>query len=1119
MENPLLDILDGMRPALFQTALLALAYAVVGCASLQLAAPPVYASPVFPSAGIALGTLLLFGRRLWPGVFFGSLLVQLYVIQRSELTVDTSWTVLLAPLGATVQAWAGALWANRWIGQHSALDSPAPILALLAVVIPVSALINSSFITPWLIASGAISASDAVFTWWNWWLGDALGTLLIVPAMFALFGRPRENWQSRRLGILIPMSIAVTLILIAFLQVRNWELLRINSELDRETSYIADTVRKRLEVQVDMMMSIERFISTNPRVDRQGFADFVLPWLARYPGTQNFGWSPLVHHAQRAAFERAQRKETGHDFQILSRDEGGTTFRGPEQDFYLPITYVEPLAHNLSVLGLNPLYFPATADAVRATTDSGAPAASGGFRLVQEKGEQRGVVVYLAVHDARPGSSAPPALRGVISGVFRMDDSLSSALDIARQAGLELCLLDTTARAGNQRLSGPTGCDTQHWLSSNLHRTVALEYAGKQWALNLRPGPDYIFNARNWTAWLSPTIAIMSSLLLSAFVLITTGNTRRIALLVDNRTAELAETSSRLREQQQALVEAQQLARMGSWQTIGATLSHPVENTSIQVSDNLLTLLEHPPGSLNTLLQLIASVTPASQERLVTVLRELASRDANRRLDCNPRHEPGNTLQFEIEGVSHDGQGRRLRGTVIDVSREREAAAHIHHLAHYDLLTSLPNRSAWLEHARKRLELARRSNERLAILFLDLDNFKTVNDSLGHSFGDLYLAEIACHLSGQLRSEDLLARLGGDEFVALLPAIGNPDQPGKVAGKLVASLAHPMQIDGHDINPSVSIGIALYPEDGEDVETLLKHADTAMYGAKSAGKNTFRYFVPEMNARVKRRLLLENALRRALDEGGLVLHYQPQVCARSRRLLGCEALLRWRHHELGNVPPVEFIPVAEETGLIHRIGEFVLREACLQQSLWADSPLAGITVSLNISPIQFRQGDFVGRVQRALEETGANPTLIELEITESALLDPSAELDRTLAQLRELGLHLALDDFGTGYSSLAYLKRLPLTRLKIDKSFVTDLPHGAGDVAVATATLALGHDLGLTVVAEGVETPEQADYLTLRGCDLLQGFMFSHPMSACDFAQWARQQRSSHSQMPDITSA
>ena len=205
--------------------------------------------------------------------------------------------------------------------------------------------------------------------------------------------------------------------------------------------------------------------------------------------------------------------------------------------------------------------------------------------------------------------------------------------------------------------------------------------------------------------------------------------------------------------------------------------------------------------------------------------------------------------------------------------------------------------------------------------------------------------------------------------------------------------------------------------------------------------------------------------------------------------------------------------------MIHRIGEFVLREACLQQSLWADSPLAGITVSLNISPIQFRQGDFVGRVQRALEETGANPTLIELEITESALLDPSAELDRTLAQLRELGLHLALDDFGTGYSSLAYLKRLPLTRLKIDKSFVTDLPHGAGDVAVATATLALGHDLGLTVVAEGVETPEQADYLTLRGCDLLQGFMFSHPMSACDFAQWARQQRSSHSQMPDTTSA
>lgn len=1075
---------------------LTLAYAVTGWLALQLAVPPGYAAPIFPAAGIALSALLIFGIRLWPAVLIGSLLVQLFAVLQTGVSEAHWWGSFFASVGAALQAVIGATAARRLIGFPNPLDSPRSILRFLAIVAPLSSLISASIAIPVLYASGTIPAGELTFSWWNWWIGDTLGVIIAAPLMFVLFGQPTEDWRSRRLGVIVPMTLAIVLLAVAFHQVRSWEALRVQTQFNRDVEHVASVVRKRLEVQIDMILSIERLLMVSDNVSRTEFRDFVTPWLQRYPGTQNFGWSPYILHRERERFEQSIRDTDRTDFRILGRDTDGRTFPALPADEYLPITYVEPLSDNLGVLGLDPLILPATAAAINLSRRSGLPVSTAGIRLVQERSVQRGVVVYLAVFDHRTEADRPLQLKGVISGVFRMDDSTAAGRELAEQIGIDLCLIDLDGTPDNRRLSGPETCADEAWLAGSVHRALPISYSGRQWELRLRAGRNYINAMRSWAAWSTVAVGLLAVGILGAFLLITTGNTRRIAALVDRRTTELAAATDLMREHQDALAEAQRIARMGSWETSADT-------RILSKSEELNHVVRRAPEALTTLDDLIASVSVAHRNRLARAIDHISRAPGRTTVDCNLDEAPPCIVQFQIESEWQDGKLHRLRGTAQDVTAEREAEEHIQYLAHFDALTGLPNRNAWMNQAQTALTTAHRHNDALGVLFLDLDNFKTVNDSLGHPVGDRLLAAVARRLSTCLRDDDILARLGGDEFVALLPRLPHPDDAAQVARKLLAVLAEPVHIDGHDLSPSVSIGIALYPADGQDVDTLLKHADTAMYGAKAAGRNNYQFFIPEMNARAFERLMLENALRRGIDRNELILHYQPQVDAASGRLAGCEALVRWRHPDLGLVPPIQFIPVAEDSGLIVPLGEWVLREACRQQVCWRQGSLGNVHVAVNISALQFRRADFVDRVSLVLDESGADPRFIELEITESALMQPTDELTVRLTRLRELGLTLALDDFGTGYSSLAYLKRLPIARLKIDRSFVKDLPGDPEDAAVASATLSLARDLGLEVVAEGVETAAQRDYLVARGCHVLQGFLFAKPLDADTFEAWA----------------
>lgn len=447
--------------------------------------------------------------------------------------------------------------------------------------------------------------------------------------------------------------------------------------------------------------------------------------------------------------------------------------------------------------------------------------------------------------------------------------------------------------------------------------------------------------------------------------------------------------------------------------------------------------------------------------------------------------------------VVRDPQGQVLNYIAIfsDISEIKAATREIEFLAHYDPLTQLANRRLLEQQVKQLIAVAARNKKQLALLFIDLDRFKVINDSLGHSAGDIILETVAQRLRATMREVDCLARLGGDEFVCVLHDVAEPPDAHVAARRLMAVLDEPMQVAGHTLTVTCSIGISLYPTDGGDYETLLKNADAAMYSAKKAGRDRFVFFSESMNIGMAYERELENALRRALKLDEFVLNYQPQVAIASGELIGMEALLRWNGAELGPVAPATFIPLAEETGLIIPIGEWVLHEACRQNAQWQRQGLRAVPIAVNMSALQFQQSNFPDLVRAALQGSGLAARWLQLELTESVIMQDAEHALTSLQRLKEIGTTLAIDDFGTGYSSLSYLKHFAIDKLKIDQSFIRDIPNDDDDKIVA-AIIGLAHALNLKVIAEGVETAGQLGFLRERHCDEMQGYLYSRPLTA-----------------------
>lgn len=428
------------------------------------------------------------------------------------------------------------------------------------------------------------------------------------------------------------------------------------------------------------------------------------------------------------------------------------------------------------------------------------------------------------------------------------------------------------------------------------------------------------------------------------------------------------------------------------------------------------------------------------------------------------------------------------------------AKDQLDHLAHHDVLTDLPNRLLLQDRLSQAIEVASRQGRQLALMYMDLDRFKHINDSLGHAVGDHLLQLVAKRLVECVRQSDTVSRQGGDEFVLLLPLIEHAEDAALAAEKMLAALTAPHRVDGHDLHVSVSIGISIYPDDGRDAQALIKCADTAMYCAKESGGDNYKFFEPEMNARAVQRQTVEASLRRALEAQEFVLHYQPKINLESGAIVGVEALIRWQHPERGLLWPAEFVPIAEDCGLILPIGRWVLREACRQGQAWRLDGLPPITVAVNTSALEFRAKDFLNNLRTTLAETGLAPRYLELELTESVLMRDAEVADSVLHAVSNMGVKLAIDDFGTGYSSLSYLRRFPIDALKIDQSFVQQMSANPDDATIVSAVISIGKSLKQRVVAEGVETPEQCGFLRAQQCEEGQGYFFSRPVPAKSLA-------------------
>jgi diguanylate cyclase (GGDEF)-like protein/PAS domain S-box-containing protein len=497
-----------------------------------------------------------------------------------------------------------------------------------------------------------------------------------------------------------------------------------------------------------------------------------------------------------------------------------------------------------------------------------------------------------------------------------------------------------------------------------------------------------------------------------------------------------------------------------------------------------------------------------SEEEWAKYKAQLDAREPVRELAYKQVLRDGGTAYYSVSCRPFEddrGEFAGYRGVGRDVTEQKRAEAHIQYLATHDGLTGLPNRSMFSQLLNLAIVTAQRYERKFAVLFIDLDRFKVVNDTFGHEAGDELLKDFSKRLKGNLRSSDVVARLGGDEFAVLVPEVGDATELATVARQILSTAIKPVLVSGRECRVTASVGISIYPADAQDEESLLKNADLAMYLAKEEGKNNFQFFSKGIRSRSLERMALETNLRQALEREEFFLHYQPKLDLKTKAITGVEALLRWQNEELGLVPPAQFIPVAEDTGLIVPIGRWVLRTACTQSMAWQRQGLPPVHMAVNLSPRQFADPNLLEDIATVLLDTGVSPNLLELELTEGMVMSNVDRAMKILASISKMGVRLALDDFGTGYSSLVQIKRFPIDTLKVDRSFIRDLMQNPEDQAITKAIIAMGKTLGMTVIAEGVETQEQEEFLSEHACDESQGYYFSKPISADGFAELLRQ--------------
>jgi diguanylate cyclase (GGDEF)-like protein/PAS domain S-box-containing protein len=928
-----------------------------------------------------------------------------------------------------------------------------------------------------------------------------------------------------------------------FVAVSHLEYDKINLAFEQRANVRIGAIRAGLDAAVEVVQVTNQLFVTVETVTRHQFHDYTAPLLQRYPFIRAFNYRRVVSDAERAGFEAGLQmvRPGGGIVDIVN----GKPVPAPRRARYAPVEFLEPLAGNEFAFGLDTATSAEVVDTLARAVEGGRATATGLVSLVHDKRPQAGFMVIMPVYrHAAPTATAAErraAVVGDTAAIIRAEELVHSILigndllddDHVRlvayaggPGGAMISVFDSArglAEAAPEPLaiappaqswSGSIG----RWLALDLRPGLVrnLDVAGQPWRIEVAEAPRP-FLIEHFGSLLVLLGGLLMTFLMSALVQGVVQRSRRVQRLVQERTADLELSNQRLihdvldrRRTEKALQESEQrfrqLVSMSSdwyWeqdeQFVYTAITGGFGEKAGVAAERLLgkTRWDGVPGM-------------EESEWGQAHIAQLRAHENFTDLEYPMIDDQGGVRWFCVNGepvFDELGVFRGYRGTGTDITARKLSEQRIHHVAQHDVLTGLPNRSLLQDRLGQAIAYSMRSLHPVWVMLIDLDRFKFVNDSMGHKAGDVLLMTVAARLRSALRDTDTVARLSGDEFVVILTEHVDQKLSVDIVQRLMDSVAQPVMLGSKEFFVTCSIGVAVYPTDGAPPDSLIEHADIAMYRAKKLGRNNFQFYTPAMNEDAMERVRIEGALRNALERDEFVLHYQPQVDLASGEIVGMEALLRWQHPEMGMVAPSRFIGVAEETGLIVQIGAWVMRAACQQNQTWQDEGLGKLRVAVNLSARQFGAANLIADIRRVLAETGLAPACLEIELTESLFMSDVTLAVELLHGMKALGVNLSIDDFGTGYSSLSYLSRFPIDVLKIDRSFVAEITRDSNDAAIVASIIALAHNLKLAVIAEGVETEEQLDYLRRHGCDEMQGYYFSRPLPAHEFEQLVRQQR------------
>ena len=1326
--------------AFFRILTLAALIFVGGKLGYMLAVPPGYASPMWPPAGIALAALLIWGRQLWPGVWLGSLLINIWVggTAASHIGASTLISAACIATGSTLQALAAVWLSHRYLGaQVPRLDNQRESLTFIALTGPLACLIAPVIGIGSLLALGIIPAQSAMFSWWNWWIGDSLGAIILPPLIFSLFAHPREIWAPRRLSILLPLSVSFMVLIVAFSMVKQAE----NTRIQLEFNIRAAAIEKALSIHIDRLLSgslaVRDLFLASDSVDRKEFSMISRHVMERFPEIQTLEWLPLVKLQQLKAFERAARKEGYKDFHIMEKSPDGSLVPVAPREEYFPVFYLEPLVGNEKAFGLDSASNPLSREAKEIASRSGKPTVSQRLKLIQETGDYHAVLISIPVFDYDPANSSPP-LKGFVSGLVHPGNLVEHAMRGLDLGGLHIQLHDLDAPLQEREL-----------YSDTVSRAIAADptiaplrnnfsLANRTWQITIRPDQDFGVQHGSSMPWITLIGGLMFTGLLGIYLLTTTGHIAHTRKLIAERTRDLQQSENRwaalfenmttgfavhevIHDQngkvidyrflevnpafekltgtpREALIgktvkqlmpetEARWIEHFGQVATTGKP--GEMEDYSAHLGRWFYTYAYRPmPGQFAVLIQdvtdrkqadlqfhrlvedmqatleaipdllfeldingryiaarsrresllalpknelvgkYVTDVMPANAANIVlaaltaanstgsdygriirlplaqgdhwfelSVARKthegtdetsfiLLSRDITKRvhaedqlrlasrvfdethegisitdangiiIDVNPtftmitgytreeaignnprilksgRQTPeffaamwkslieeghwkgeiwnrkkNGAIYAELLTISalRDEHGKTVNyvGLFSDITQIKQQQQTLEQMAHYDALTQLPNRVLFADRFTQAVARARRDKTLLAICYIDLDGFKQVNDTLGHEAGDFLLVEVADRIRRCLREEDTVSRLGGDEFALLLGDLTSEEQCEQAIERLHLSIAEPYTINDYPVSIAASSGVTMYPNDDADPDTLLRHADQAMYQAKLQGRNRYFFFDPTLDQQLQRHRNELHVIEDAFSRREFCLYYQPKVNMHTGEVLGAEALIRWNHPERGVLPPSEFLPAIADTPLENLFGNWVMEEALRQLDEWRQAGL-NLQVSINISPRHLQSVGFYSELETALGRyPETNSRRLELEVLESNAMEDLTSISKVIDDcFNLLGVPFALDDFGTGYSSLTHLRRLYTSTVKIDQSFVRDMVDDPNDFAIVEGVIGLSKAFRRDIIAEGVETIAHGLILISMECPLGQGYAIARPMPPEKLPGW-----------------